>query len=79
MFIASLRTTGAVSLLFLLLSATYILLAIGDMGSGNMTLTHWGGYIGIATAVAAWYASFAAVLNSTFGLVLAPVIALRRA
>jgi succinate-acetate transporter protein len=78
MFIASLRTTGAISLVFLLLTATYILLAIGDMGSGNMTITHWGGYIGIATAVAAWYASFAAVLNSTFGRVLAPVIPLRR-
>jgi succinate-acetate transporter protein len=78
MFLASLRTTGAVSLVFLLLVATYILLAIGVMGSGNLTITHWGGYIGIATAVAAWYASFAAVLNSTFGRVIAPVVPLRR-
>ena len=37
-----------------------------------------GGYLGIATAVAAWYASFAAVINSTFGRVLAPVFHLRR-
>jgi succinate-acetate transporter protein len=33
----------------------------------------WGGYIGLATAAAAWYASFAAVVNSTFGRVIAPV------
>ena len=25
-----------------------------------------GGYLGILTAIAAWYASFAAVINSTF-------------
>ncbi len=37
-----------------------------------------GGYIGIATAIAAWYASFAAVVNSTFGRVMMPVVPLRR-
>jgi uncharacterized protein len=78
MFFASLRTTAAVALVFLLLSITFILLAIGDMGSGHTTVTHWGGYIGVATAIAAWYASFAAVLNSTFGKVMLPVVPLRR-
>jgi hypothetical protein len=78
MFFASLRTTAAVSLVFLLLSATFILLAIGDMGSGHTSITHAGGYVGLATAVAAWYASFAAVLNSTFGRVVLPVVPLRR-
>ena len=37
-----------------------------------------GGYIGILTAIAAWYASFAAVINSTFGRILLPVVPLRR-
>ena len=32
-----------------------------------------GGWFGLATAVAAWYASFAAVTNSTFGRVVLPV------
>jgi len=77
MFLASLRTTAAVSLVFLLLSATFILLAIGFMGKGHTGITHAGGYVGIATAVAAWYASFAAVINSTFGRVIAPVFPLR--
>jgi len=78
MFLASLRTTAAVSLVFLLLAVTFILLAIGDMGGGHTGIRHAGGYVGIATAVAAWYASFAAVINSTFGRVIAPVVPLRR-
>lgn len=78
MFVASLRTTGAVALVFLLLTATYIILGIGDLGSTHKTITHIGGAVGIATAAAAWYASFAAVINSTFGKVVAPVFPLRR-
>jgi succinate-acetate transporter protein len=78
MFLASLRTTGAVAGVFLLLTITFVLLAIGDMGSGNKSITHAGGYVGIATAIVAWYASFAAVINSTFGRVIAPVVPLKR-
>ena len=79
MFLASLRTTGAVALVFLLLTITFILLGIGSLGGGHPSITHAGGGFGIATAVAAWYASFAAVINSTFGKVVAPVIPLRKA
>jgi succinate-acetate transporter protein len=77
MFIASLRTTGAIALVFLLLAATFILLGIGNSG-GSLNTIKIGGYVGIATAAAAWYASFAAVINSTFGRVIAPVFPLRR-
>jgi uncharacterized protein len=79
MFVASLRTTGAIALVFFLLTATFFLLAIGDMDSGHTTATKWGGYVGIATAAAAFYASFAAVVNSTYGRVILPVFPLRRA
>ena len=72
MFIASLRTTGAIALVFLLLAATFIILGIGDAG-GNESITKLGGYVGLATAAAAWYASFAGVTNSTFGKVVLPV------
>jgi uncharacterized protein len=72
MFIASLRTTAAIATVFLLLTATFILLGIGD-ASGNDSITKLGGYVGIATAAAAWYASFAVVTNSTFGRTLLPV------
>ena len=78
MLVASLRTTAAVALVFLLLSATFILLAIGASGA-HETVTHWGGYVGIATAVAAWDASFATVVNSTFRRTVLPVAPLTRA
>src|SRR5919204_677717 len=65
MFIASLRTTAAVALVFALLSITFILLGIGNSG-GHEKVIHWGGYIGLATAAAAWYASFAAGVHHTF-------------
>jgi uncharacterized protein len=77
MFVASLRTTGAVALVFFLLATTFILLAIGASGA-HETVTHWGGYIGLATAAAAWYASFAVVTNSTFGRTVLPVYPLGR-
>ncbi len=77
MFVASLRTTGAVALVFFLLAITFILLGIGNSG-GSVNTIKIGGYVGIATAAAAWYASFAAVINSTFGRVVAPVFPLKR-
>jgi succinate-acetate transporter protein len=75
MTVAALRVSGAVLLVFALLTATFILLAIGAVGD-HANITHWGGYLGLATAAAAWYASFAAVTNSTFGRVVLPVIPL---
>ncbi len=77
MFIASLRTTAAISLVFFLLAATFIVLGIGNSG-GDTSVIKIGGYLGILTAIAAWYASFAAVVNSTFGRIVAPVFPLRR-
>jgi uncharacterized protein len=72
MFVASLRTTAAIALVFLLLALTFLVLGIGDAG-GNENITKLGGYLGLATAAAAWYASFAAVTNSTFGRTVLPV------
>jgi succinate-acetate transporter protein len=72
MFVASLRTTGAVALVFALLTITFFLLGIGDAGA-HTDITKAGGYFGLATAAAAWYASFAAVTNSTFGRTVLPV------
>ena len=63
MLVASLRTTGAVALVFFLLTITFILLGVGNSGD-HTNVIKWGGYLGLATAAAAWYASFAAVLNS---------------
>ncbi len=75
MAVAALRTSGAILLVFVLLAATFVLLAIGNDG-GDKTILHWGGYVGLATAAAAWYASFAAVINSTFARTVLPVFPL---
>jgi succinate-acetate transporter protein len=77
MFIASLRVSVAVAVVFFLLAVTFIVLGIGN-AQADMSITHAGGYIGIATAIAAWYASFAAVTNSTFGRIVLPVKELKR-
>jgi len=77
MFIASLRVSAAVAVVFLLLTATFLLLGIGDAAEKE-SIVKIGGYVGIATAVAAWYASFAAVLNDTFKRILLPVRDLKR-
>jgi hypothetical protein len=66
MAIAATRVSLAVLSVFVLLTATYILLALGKFYDSDLTWTHVGGYVGIATAVAAWYASFAGVTNSTY-------------
>jgi hypothetical protein len=77
MSVAALRVSGAVLLVFVLLTITFILLAIAA-DSGSMTTGHWAGYVGIATAAAAWYASFGAVVNSTFGRTVVPLFPLAR-
>jgi len=77
MFVASLRTTVAVAVVFFLLAVTFFLLGIGN-SSETEGVIEAGGWFGLATAVAAWYASFAAVTNSTFGRTVLPVRSLSR-
>ena len=77
MFIASLRTTAAVSLMFILLAVTFFFLSIGN-ANAHTNVIKIGGWLGLATAAAAWYASFAAVTNSTFGRTVMPVFPLSR-
>ncbi len=77
MFVASLRTTAAIATVFALLAATFLVLGIGEW-TGTESIAKLGGFIGLATAVAAWYASFAAVTNSTFDRTVMPVKPLTR-
>lgn len=72
MWIASFRVSVAVMLVFALLAPTFIILGIGNAADSS-TIIHIGGWLGIATATAAWYASFASVTNKTFGRVVLPV------
>jgi succinate-acetate transporter protein len=72
MFVASMRTSGAVSAVFLALTLTFLFLCIGAYANST-GWTKTGGWLGLITAVLAWYASFAAVTNSTFKRVVLPV------
>jgi succinate-acetate transporter protein len=71
MTVAATRVSGAVLAVFALLTVTYVVLAIGEF-AGSSFLGHLGGYIGIATALAAWYASFAGVTAFTHKRALVP-------
>jgi hypothetical protein len=72
MFAASLRTTAAIATVLGLLAITFFVLGIGEARL-DTDIIHAGGYIGIVTAAAAWYASFAGIMNSTFGREMLPV------
>lgn len=72
MWIASFRVSVAVMLVFLFLAATFFVLGIGESG-GTESIVKIGGWLGIITAILAWYASFASVTNKTFGRIVMPV------
>ena len=60
------RVSVAVFVVFATLEVTEILLAIGffrEAHGGSAYITHIGGWVGIITAAAAWYASAACVIN----------------
>jgi len=83
MLVASLRTTAALAGVFLILTITFFLLAIGNASLVGTTATtngtiKLGGWFGIVTAAAAWYVAFAAVLASTFGREILPVFPFNR-
>jgi succinate-acetate transporter protein len=63
--IAAVRLSGAVLTVFVLLTLTFVLLAIGAF-AGSTGITHVGGYVGILTAIAAFYTAAAIVINATW-------------
>ena len=71
MFVASLAGTRALQSVLALLALTFFALCIGEWGNSE-TWHHIGGYLGIATAVAAMYASFADVTNASFARKILP-------
>jgi len=63
MFIGTIRLNGALIAVFGLLFLTFLFLTIGELGAS--TGAHMiGGYLGIITAIAAWYTGLAGVLAS---------------
>jgi succinate-acetate transporter protein len=66
MMLGSFRTNGATALVFIALFVTFLLLAIGNLGA-NSNIVHIGGYVGLVTAVLAWYTALAGVLAGVSG------------
>ena len=68
LLIATFRISGALMAVFALLFLTFLALTIGWLsGVGTGTFTTWvqiGGWLGIVTAIAAWYTALAGVLAS---------------
>jgi Predicted membrane protein len=76
MLIGSMRVNKAVFLVFLALELTEAALVIGFFNlshGGTEWWLHAGGWLGIATAAIAWYASAAGVLNGQAGKRVLPV------
>jgi succinate-acetate transporter protein len=83
MLIISTQVNMAVFLVFLTLEVTEILLFIGNFvtktpalppfAAYNTTLIQVGGYIGVLTALVAWYTSAAGVMNGLVGRAFFPV------
>jgi uncharacterized protein len=75
MTVAAMRTSGAVLAVFVALTITFILLAIGNYATAANTSKDWihiGGWFGYITAILAWYASFAGVTNGTWAKTVLP-------
>ncbi len=72
MFVCSFRTTVAIMAVFGFLFLTFLFLALGELRTST-DLTKVGGYLGLVTALVAWYTSMAAVMNSTARRVILPV------
>jgi len=70
MFFGTFRLNTALVVVFGLLFLTFLLLTIGAFGAGTTTL---GGWLGIVTALAAWYTALAGVMNSVNGVFTLPV------
>jgi succinate-acetate transporter protein len=72
MTVATLRLNMALVVVFTLLTLTFLFLTIGAFQTSD-GWTKLGGWVGVATAAAAWYTSFAIVLRSTFDRDVLPV------
>jgi succinate-acetate transporter protein len=81
MTVGASRVSGAVLAVFVFLTLTFLVLTIGwltesvsDFAANSNIWIHLGGWLGIITALLAWYASFAAVTNATFKRVVLPTM-----
>jgi hypothetical protein len=74
MTIAATRVSAVVLAVFAFLTLTFAVLAIGWLDDHSSTWIHVGGWLGLITAVLAWYGSLAGVANFTFKRQLFPTM-----
>jgi succinate-acetate transporter protein len=81
MTVGASRVSGAVLAVFAFLTLTFLVLTVGwlsesvsDFAANSNIWIHLGVWLGIITALLAWYASFAAVTNATFKRVVLPTM-----
>ena len=72
MTIGAVKSSRVVLLVFIALTLTFLLLTIHAF-SGVAAMGQIGGYLGLITAVLAWYGSAASVINSTWKRTVLPV------
>ncbi len=77
MMIASFGTNGVIATIFVLLTLTFFLLTVGTF-TNSTSISEIGGYLGILTAIIAWYGSFAGVTNATFGKTVVPMFPFKK-
>ncbi len=78
MTLGAIRVNGALGLLFTLLTLTFLALALQDyaiLGTTSKTLGQAGGYLGVLTALNAFYIAAADILNELAGRTILPVFA----
>lgn len=64
MTLGTFRVNGALVAVFVALFITFLLLALGALqGTSGQGLTQIGGYLGIVTAILAWYTALAGILS----------------
>ncbi len=72
MLAASLRTNAVVVLALAILVFTFFFLGAGNYGA-HTTLTHWGGYFGLAAAACAFYLALAELCEFSYDRAVLPV------
>ena len=72
LFLCTFTAPRTVQGVFLLLTITFILLGIGDAGASK-SITHAGGYFGLATAALALYTAMADIMKAQYGHDVLPV------
>ena len=72
LWIGTFRLSRVLFAIFLTLWITFLLLGLGSM-TGNTSLTHVGGWLGLICGSLAMYGSFGIVTNATFGRTVVPL------